>query len=73
MEPALAQELGGIIFRVVFYVVLVTVTYIPSRRIFRRVGLSTWWAVLSLVPVGMIVILWIVAFRKWPNEANAKI
>ena len=53
-----------------FYVVLVAVTIVPSWRILRRAGLSPWWSLFSLVPLGTIPVLWIIAYRrlKWtPN------
>jgi hypothetical protein len=67
MDPTLANELPGIIARLIFYIVLVVATIIPSWRIFRRAGLSPWWSLFSFIPAGMIVILWIVAYRKWPK------
>jgi hypothetical protein len=50
-----------------FYVVLVAVTIVPSWRILRRAGLSPWWSLFSLVPLGTIPVLWIIAYRRWPR------
>jgi hypothetical protein len=34
----------------------------------RRTGLSPWLSLLSFVPmIGTIAILWIIAYRRWPN------
>jgi len=52
---------------VFFYVVLVAVTMVPSWRILRRAGLSPWWSLFSLVPLGTIPVLWIIAYRRWPK------
>jgi hypothetical protein len=49
------------------YVVLVAVTIVPLWRILRRVGLSPWWSLFSLVPLGTIPVLWIIAYRRWPK------
>jgi hypothetical protein len=49
------------------YLLLVILTAIPAWVLFRRIGMSPAWTLLSLVPLGMIVILWIVAYRRWPN------
>ena len=50
-----------------FYVVLVAATMVPSWRILQRIGLSPWWSLFSVVPFGTIVILWIIAYRRWPR------
>jgi hypothetical protein len=50
------------------YLLLVVLTAIPAWALFRRVGMSPAWTLLSLVPLGMIVILWVVAYRRWPNS-----
>jgi hypothetical protein len=49
------------------YLLLVALTAIPAWTLFRRIGMAPAWTLLSLVPAGMIVILWIVAYRRWPN------
>jgi hypothetical protein len=50
-----------------FYFVLVAATMVPSWRILRRIGLSPWWSLCSFVPIGTIVMLWIIAYRRWPK------
>jgi len=49
------------------YLLLIVLTAIPAWRLFGRVGMSRWWTLMSLVPLGMIVILWIVAYARWNN------
>jgi uncharacterized membrane protein YhaH (DUF805 family) len=62
------QEMFDVI-SVLFWGVLFAVTTVPSWRILRRAGLSPWWSLLSFVPmIGTILILWIIAYRKWPNR-----
>ena len=48
------------------YLILVVLTAIPSWVLLGRIGLSRWWTLLSLVPLGMLIVLWMVAFRRWP-------
>jgi uncharacterized membrane protein YhaH (DUF805 family) len=56
------------VISVLFWVVLITVTMVPSWQILRRTGLSPWLSLLSFVPmIGTIVILWIIAYRRWPK------
>jgi hypothetical protein len=49
-------------------VALSVATFIPSWRIFGRVGITRWWAFASFIPfLGTLVVLWIVAYRAWPK------
>ncbi len=41
----------------------------PFSRILPRAGLSPWWALAAFVPIGAIVLLWVVAFRDWAEGA----
>jgi hypothetical protein len=56
------------IISLTFFVALGAVTMVPSWRILRRTGLSPWWSLLSLMPLGTIPVLWIVAYSRWPKE-----
>jgi hypothetical protein len=38
---------------------------IPALRLLKRVGISWAWALLSFIPVGLIVMVWVVAFASW--------
>jgi hypothetical protein len=71
-DDALNADRGARVFdqvSLVFYGVLVAVTMAPSWRILQRAGLSPWWSLFSFVPmIGTIVILWLIAYRRWPNE-----
>ena len=54
-------------------VMAVLVTAYTLWRIFKRVGLPPYYALLVLVPVlGMLVALWILARSKWPAFEGAK-
>lgn len=39
----------------------------PLGRILRRAGFSPWWAALALVPFGYVVVIGLLAHRRWPN------
>jgi hypothetical protein len=54
------------------YLIFVTLTAIPAVTLLKRVGMSTAWAFFSLVPIGILIILWVVAYHRWPaSEAGA--
>ena len=52
------------------HLILVVLTAIPAWFLFGRVGFSRWWTLLSLLPLGMIVILWLLVLRRWPRNSN---
>jgi hypothetical protein len=53
------------------YATVVVLTAIPAWALLNRIGLSRWWTLLSAAPLGMIVILWLIAFRRWPQSSKA--
>ncbi|MVB00189.1 hypothetical protein GN330_23355 [Nitratireductor sp. CAU 1489] len=48
------------------YLILVALTIIPSWKLLGRVGMTTAWALLCFLPLGFILVMWIVAYRRWP-------
>lgn len=52
------------------YLLIVALTFIPTWTLMNRVGLSRWWTALSIVPFGVLVVLWILAYRRWPAIAD---
>ncbi len=45
---------------------------VPFWRIAKRAGFKPAFAFLALVPGGMLVLLWVIAFAKWPALAEEK-
>ncbi len=37
-------------------------------RVLRKAGLSGWWTPLAFVPLLNLVMIWVFAFARWPNE-----
>jgi hypothetical protein len=53
---------------VVGILVAAFIYFYPMVRILHRMGYSGWWiALYSLIPFGLIIGLWILAFKKWPG------
>ena len=42
---------------------------IPSGMILKRMGFSSWWALLCFVPIVALFSLWLLAFIRWPRDA----
>jgi hypothetical protein len=41
---------------------------IPGAMILRKAGYSSWWILISLVPILNIIMYWVFAFARWPIE-----
>jgi hypothetical protein len=40
----------------------------PSAIVFRRAGMSPWWSLFGLLAlIGLPVLFWTLALRRWPN------
>jgi hypothetical protein len=57
-----------LVFYLLGYAILLTV---PVARIFKRVGLSPWLAILAIVPIINLLGLWMFAFNPWPSDSAA--
>ena len=40
----------------------------PFSRILPRVGLNPWLSLVAIIPIGAVVLLWIVALRPWKED-----
>ena len=61
---------------IIQFLLFVAFVGIPVVAIFKRIGISPWWALLAVVPLINIIALNYIAFIKWPfriiwdNPAN---
>jgi hypothetical protein len=67
--------MGNLVFSdlVLIFVVLTvfSVLYVfPIWQILKRVGYNPTWSLLAIVPFGKIIGLYILAFKRWPNQEN---
>ena len=49
-------------------VIIFLLVGLPSIFALRKAGWSGWWSLLFIVPVINILMLWLFAFGRWPNE-----
>ena len=40
----------------------------PMWKITERSGLNPLWTLVCIIPLGLIVLLWVIALRPWPAE-----
>ncbi|MBT8456753.1 MAG: hypothetical protein HKO95_09335 [Rhodobacteraceae bacterium] len=55
---------GGALFSLLIMGLLVAY---PFSRILPRVGLNPWISLVAVIPIGAVVLLWVVAFRTWKD------
>ena len=51
-----------------FWGLLAVTVLWPAARICARVGVSPWLALLTVVPVGNLLLLWFLAYARWPAD-----
>jgi len=51
-----------------FLVLGALLVVIPFWMILPRAGLSSFWALCSFIPLGALVLLWVLALKRWPGD-----
>ena len=51
-------------------VILSLLQVVPFWRIFRRMGLPPWLAIMASVPLVNLIVLYYIALTPWPREIN---
>lgn len=49
-------------------IVIVIINVFAFWKLLPRAGLSSMWSLLTLFPIFNVVLLWVVAFKKWPGD-----
>ena len=57
---------GGLIW----LLIIAALTIVPFWKILPRAGLSPWLALVTIIPLGTLVLLWVLAFKRWPGDAG---
>ena len=69
MQPGsehFGQFVGLIVaFYLVFIVVIMAIIIIPTWFICKKAGFSPWLSLLNIVPLGGLVLLYVLAFAEW--------
>ena len=55
--------IGGLLY----YLIAAAVIAFPFSRILPRVGINPWVSLVTIIPLGAIILLWVVAFRDWKD------
>jgi RsiW-degrading membrane proteinase PrsW (M82 family) len=62
MHSIIAAIIG---FYMVFFVVLMAIVILPFWFILKKAGFSPWLSLINVVPLGTLILLYIVAFGEW--------
>jgi hypothetical protein len=60
-----------LIFLFVGLILQVVLVVIPAFMILKKMGYSGWWSLISYLPLGKTIGLWILATATWPVERRA--
>ncbi len=52
----------------VMLAIVIAAQVIPFWRILPRAGLPSWLALLTVFPLITLVLLWVMAFKRWPGD-----
>ena len=47
-----------------WFLIVGALVVIPFYKLLPRYGLHPWWSVVAILPVGLIILLWIMASRS---------
>jgi hypothetical protein len=67
MDPEQARKIAMMVLAVLPVVILVgyVVIILPCWFICKKAGLSPWLALINLVPLGNVILLYVLAFTDW--------
>jgi hypothetical protein len=46
---------------------------VPLWRLLPRAGIPAWVALFGLIPFAIIVLWWVLAFKRWPGDASSQL
>ncbi|MGB5556797.1 MAG: hypothetical protein WBN04_02180 [Paracoccaceae bacterium] len=59
---------GGLLWFVIFAALLV----VPFWRLLPRSGIPSWVALVAIIPLGAIILLWVVAFKDQLGDRSGR-
>lgn len=67
LDPEQAQKIALAMMAVmpIFYVVFMAIIILPFWFICKKAGFSPWLSLLNIIPLGTLILLYILAFAEW--------
>ncbi len=59
---------GGLLW----FLVIAALLVVPFWRILPRSGIPSWAALLAIIPLGAIILLWVVAFKDQLDDRSGR-
>lgn len=53
---------------VIGFLISAVLLVVPFWMLLPRAGLAPQWALAAVIPFGAIVLLWVLALRRWPGD-----
>jgi uncharacterized membrane protein YhaH (DUF805 family) len=63
-----AKIMGVSIWQVIIIIGILAMPFLLFSPILKKAGFSGWWSLCFFIPVVNILLVWVFAFIKWPNE-----
>ena len=51
-------------------VVIGLAVVIPFAKLLPRAGIPSWVAILAFIPLVPLILLWVLAFKRWPGDVT---
>lgn len=51
-----------------FYILFAAIVIFPMWKLCEKAGLNPMWSIVSAIPFGLLILLYVLAFRDWPGE-----
>jgi hypothetical protein len=67
LDPEQAQKIALAMMAVmpIFWIVFMAILIVPFWFICKKAGFSPWLSLLNLIPLGTLILLYILAFSEW--------
>jgi len=59
---------GGLLLMLI----LAAAVIVPFWKLLPRAGLPSWLSLLAVLPLVAIILLWVLAFRRWPEDRRGE-
>ena len=60
-------------FSLLAFLIGAALVVIPFWIILPRTGLSKWWALAAMIPLGVVILLWVIALRDWSGGHDGSV
>lgn len=57
---------------IIGFLVSAALLVVPFWMLLPRAGITPHWALVAAIPLGAIVLLWILAIRRWPDDVTGR-